>query len=172
MQRDEKRCGQGDEAVHVGDGEAATEPAGSGRGGQERGLAPDLALEVARQLHRSDPLRAHARDELGFDVERLLSARLPVNLLLYLALLRLYAYYGEEFKVECPTGSGQMMTLLEVAKELGEHETIDALRKLTAEAVGARAAIARMKPDGLDVPRDITGTDPVENAKKWLKRRK
>lgn len=46
---------------------------------------------------------------------------MPVNFLLYTALLRLYAYFGEAFKVECPTGSGTMMTLLEVARELGER---------------------------------------------------
>ena len=46
---------------------------------------------------------------------------MPINFLLYTTLLRLYAYYGEDFKVECPTGSGQLMTLLEVAKELGER---------------------------------------------------
>jgi hypothetical protein len=46
---------------------------------------------------------------------------MPINFLLYTALLRLYAYYGEDFKVECPTGSGQLMTLMEVAKELGER---------------------------------------------------
>jgi hypothetical protein len=46
---------------------------------------------------------------------------MPINYLLYTALLRLYAYYGEDFKVECPTGSGTMMTLLEVARELGER---------------------------------------------------
>ncbi|HKP62316.1 MAG TPA: glucosidase [Polyangiales bacterium] len=46
---------------------------------------------------------------------------MPINFLLYTALTRLYAYYGDDFKVECPTGSGQMMTLLEVAKELGER---------------------------------------------------
>ena len=46
---------------------------------------------------------------------------MPINFLLYTALLRLYAYYGEDFKVECPTGSGHLMTLLEVAKELGER---------------------------------------------------
>lgn len=46
---------------------------------------------------------------------------MPINFLLYTSLLRLYAYFGEDFKVECPTGSGQMMTLLEVAKELGER---------------------------------------------------
>ena len=46
---------------------------------------------------------------------------MPINFLLYTALLRLYAYYGEDFKIECPTGSGQLMTLMEVAKELGER---------------------------------------------------
>jgi len=46
---------------------------------------------------------------------------MPINFLLYTALLRLYAYFGEDFKVECPTGSGKMMTLLEAAKELGER---------------------------------------------------
>jgi hypothetical protein len=46
---------------------------------------------------------------------------MPVNFLLYTALIRLYTFYGDDFRVECPTGSGQMMTLLEVAKELGER---------------------------------------------------
>jgi hypothetical protein len=46
---------------------------------------------------------------------------MPMNFLLHSALHRLYSYYGEAFKVECPTGSGQMMTLLEVARELGER---------------------------------------------------
>ncbi len=32
---------------------------------------------------------------------------MPVNFLLYLSLLRLSAYYGDSFKVECPTGSGK-----------------------------------------------------------------
>ena len=48
---------------------------------------------------------------------------MPINYLLYGALLRLYAYYGEEFKIECPTGSGQMMTLLQVAQELARRLT-------------------------------------------------
>jgi hypothetical protein len=46
---------------------------------------------------------------------------MPVNYLLYTALFRLYTYYGDDFKVECPTGSGNMMTLFEVAKHLGER---------------------------------------------------
>lgn len=46
---------------------------------------------------------------------------IPVNLLLYGALLRYYQFYGDSFTIECPTGSGQYMTLFEVAKDLGER---------------------------------------------------
>ena len=46
---------------------------------------------------------------------------MPVNFLLYTSLMRLGAYYGDTFKIECPTGSGNMMNLFEVAKELGER---------------------------------------------------
>ena len=46
---------------------------------------------------------------------------MPVNFLLYLSLLRLGAYYGDSFKVECPTGSGKHLTLFEVAHELAER---------------------------------------------------
>jgi hypothetical protein len=38
--------------------------------------------------------------------------------LLVRALVHLYAFYGGEFKVQCPTGSGRYMTLFEVAREL------------------------------------------------------
>ncbi len=43
----------------------------------------------------------------------------PVNSLIIRALLNYYSYYGDDFKIECPTGSGQMMTLFEVAQEIG-----------------------------------------------------
>jgi len=36
-------------------------------------------------------------------------------------LLNLYQFYGDDFKVECPTGSGKYMTLFEVAKELARR---------------------------------------------------
>ena len=44
---------------------------------------------------------------------------MPVNVLLIRGLLNLYQFYGDDFKVECPTGSGKYMTLFEVAKEIG-----------------------------------------------------
>jgi len=43
---------------------------------------------------------------------------MPVNGLLVRGLLNLYQFYGEEFKVECPTGSGKYMNLFEVAQEI------------------------------------------------------
>jgi hypothetical protein len=42
----------------------------------------------------------------------------PVNVLLLRTLLVLFTYFGDNFKVECPTGSGREMNLLEVAEEL------------------------------------------------------
>ncbi|HEX2600179.1 MAG TPA: glucosidase [Terriglobales bacterium] len=46
---------------------------------------------------------------------------MPVNGLLLRALLNLYQFYGDDFKVECPTGSGKYMTMFEVAKELARR---------------------------------------------------
>jgi hypothetical protein len=46
---------------------------------------------------------------------------MPVNLLILRALLQYYLYYGNAFTVECPTGSGQQMTLYEVAEEIGRR---------------------------------------------------
>lgn len=46
---------------------------------------------------------------------------MPVNALIVRALVNLYAFYGDEFKVECPTGSGRLMTLFEVAREISRR---------------------------------------------------
>jgi hypothetical protein len=45
----------------------------------------------------------------------------PVNYLLIEALQKYHYYFGDSFTVECPTGSGQMMTLWEVAVELSQR---------------------------------------------------
>ena len=45
----------------------------------------------------------------------------PVNYLLIEALERYHHFYGDEFLVECPTGSGVWMTLKEVARELSRR---------------------------------------------------
>jgi hypothetical protein len=43
---------------------------------------------------------------------------MPVNALILRALYQFYQFYGDDFKIECPTGSGNMMTLYEVAIEI------------------------------------------------------
>ena len=48
---------------------------------------------------------------------------MPVNALIIRALLHYYAYYGDNFKIECPTGSGNMMNLFEVAHEIANRLT-------------------------------------------------
>ena len=46
---------------------------------------------------------------------------MPMNALLIRALLQFYLYYGDNFKIECPTGSGRMMNLFEVAREISNR---------------------------------------------------
>ncbi len=46
---------------------------------------------------------------------------MPVNALIIRALMNLYQYYGDDFKVECPTGSGKYMNLFEVAHEISNR---------------------------------------------------
>ena len=66
-----------------------------------------------------------------------------------------YGYYGDDFKVECPTGSGQMMTLFEVAQEISrpadpasscatQHGRRPGLRR--HREVPERSALARPDP--------------------------
>ena len=44
---------------------------------------------------------------------------MPVNGLIVRALLQYHLYYGDDFRIECPTGSGNLMTLYHVAEEIG-----------------------------------------------------
>ncbi|MBP1598050.1 MAG: hypothetical protein H6Q05_3427, partial [Acidobacteria bacterium] len=46
---------------------------------------------------------------------------MPVNMMIIRALLSFYVFYGESFKVECPTGSGREMDLFEVAQEIANR---------------------------------------------------
>jgi hypothetical protein len=48
---------------------------------------------------------------------------MPVNALIIRALLQYYAYYGNDFVVECPTGSGRKMNLYQVAEEISRRLT-------------------------------------------------
>ena len=53
---------------------------------------------------------------------------MPVNFLLVRGLLHLYVFYGDDFKVECPTGSGKKLTLFEVSKEISRRLSSTFLR--------------------------------------------
>ena len=46
---------------------------------------------------------------------------MPVNALIIRALLQYYLFYGDDFSVECPTGSGRKMTLYQVAEEVARR---------------------------------------------------
>lgn len=46
---------------------------------------------------------------------------MPVNAMIIRALLNFYLYYGDNFRIECPTGSGRMMNLFEVSKEIADR---------------------------------------------------
>jgi hypothetical protein len=46
---------------------------------------------------------------------------MPVNIMIIRALQNYYLYYGDNFKIECPTGSGKMMNLFEVSKEIADR---------------------------------------------------
>ena len=46
---------------------------------------------------------------------------MPVNFLLVRSLLNLYQFYGNDFKAECPKGSGKYLTLFEIAKEINRR---------------------------------------------------
>jgi mannosylglycerate hydrolase MGH1-like protein len=46
---------------------------------------------------------------------------MPLNTMIVRALLQYYAYYGDKFQVECPTGSGNRLNLYQVAEEISRR---------------------------------------------------
>jgi hypothetical protein len=52
----------------------------------------------------------------------------PINIMLIRALLQLYVYFGDEFTVECPVGSGKQCNLYQVAEEISGRLTGTFLR--------------------------------------------
>jgi Mannosylglycerate hydrolase MGH1-like glycoside hydrolase domain len=46
---------------------------------------------------------------------------MPVNVMILRALLNFYLYYGDNFMIECPTGSRKMMNLFDVSKEIADR---------------------------------------------------
>jgi hypothetical protein len=45
----------------------------------------------------------------------------PLNFLIIESLQKFHHYYGDDFKIECPTGSGRFLTIAQVAQELGRR---------------------------------------------------
>jgi hypothetical protein len=76
-------------------------------------------LNVGGQEYRVDYLPAESNTGMfGGNSNWRGPVWLPVNVLIIRALVEFYLYYGDNFKVECPAGSGKMMNLYEVANEL------------------------------------------------------
>jgi hypothetical protein len=81
-------------------------------------------LHVQGQEHRVDYQPAESRTSLfGGNSNLRGPVWMPANALIIRALLHYYGYYGTDFTVECPTGSGKQMTLFEVAKEISRRLT-------------------------------------------------
>jgi hypothetical protein len=70
----------------------------------------------------------------------------PVNFLIIDSLQTFHQYYGDDFKVECPTGSGDYLTILEVARELTRRLSRIFLR----DDQGRRAAFGEYKKLQID----------------------
>jgi len=102
------------------------------------GFLSDFGVRSISKFHESHPFRL-AVDGIRYEVDytpgesrtRLFGGNsnwrgpvwLPVNLLLIEALEKFHYYYGDDFTVECPTGSGRFLTLKEVADDLGARIT-------------------------------------------------
>ena len=101
----------------------------------------------------------------------------PVNFLLIESLQKFHYYLGDSFKVECPTGSGKMMTLWEVAGEISRRLMRIFLQRCRWEKAGfrrhgkipERSALARSDP----VPRILPRRQRRRNRREpsnWLDR--
>jgi hypothetical protein len=79
-------------------------------------------FNVHGQEHRVDYLPAESNNGMfGGNSNWRGPVWMPVNVILIRALLNYFSYYGDSFKVECPTGSGRMMNLFAVAKEIADR---------------------------------------------------
>ena len=81
-------------------------------------------LQVQGQEYRVDYLPAESNTGMfGGNSNWRGPVWMPVNALIIRALLNFYLYYGDNFKIECPTGSGKLMNLFEVSKEISDRLT-------------------------------------------------
>jgi hypothetical protein len=75
----------------------------------------------------------------------------PVNFLLIESLQRVHYYYGDEFKVECPVGSGKQLTLWEASREISHRLSHIFLRRDGRRSVYGDAAIFQDDPHWRDL---------------------
>jgi hypothetical protein len=66
---------------------------------------------------------------------------MPMNFLIIESLQRFHHYYGDDFKVECPTGSGKFLTLDEIANELARR-----LEKLFLKGADGQRPVLKYHP--------------------------
>lgn len=77
---------------------------------------------VGNQEHRVDYLPAESDSGMfGGNSNWRGPVWMPVNVLIIRALLQYYLYYGDNFRIECPTGSGKLMNLFEVSREIADR---------------------------------------------------
>ena len=104
----------------------------------EREVLSPYGIRAISQIHRDQPyvLRVNGMEyrvdyEPGESTSGLFGGNsnwrgpiwFPINFLIVEALQKFHHYHGDTYKVECPTGSGQMMTLWEVAAEISRRLT-------------------------------------------------
>jgi hypothetical protein len=81
-------------------------------------------LNVGGQEYRVDYLPAESNTGMfGGNSNWRGPVWMPVNVMILRALLNFYLYYGDNFQIECPTGSGKMMNLFEVSKDIADRLT-------------------------------------------------
>ena len=79
-------------------------------------------LHVDGQEHRVDYLPAESNTGMfGGNSNWRGPVWMPVNVMIIRALLNFHLYYGDDFRIECPTGSGRMMNLFEVSREIADR---------------------------------------------------
>jgi hypothetical protein len=89
---------------------------------------------------------------------------MPVNALLIRALLGFYLYHGDNFRIECPTRSGNLMNLFEVAREIANRLTRIFLR----DASG----VAMTRGKAMDAMTDTLNGDGRQSGNHFASRRR
>lgn len=81
-----------------------------------------FVLHVQGQEYRVDYLPAESNTGMfGGNSNWRGPVWMPVNAMIIRSLLNFYLYYGDNFKIECPTGSGRLMNLFEAAREISDR---------------------------------------------------